>query len=316
MTSADRFERMIRWFPPRWREHYGAGMVALLEDTYADGEVPLRAHFSMMRTGLVERVREFGLIGSAASANERLRAGSLAILCGWTLFMIAGADFVKFSERWNGATPRAHLMLPDLGYAIVRDAGIAGVVVVLLGALLAVPSFLRLVRGGNWPLVRGPVVRTVVAGTSVMVFTAGISIWAHLLNSGDRNGGLWAYEGAVLLWCLAVIVTLGIATGAALRVSRQLDLAARTLRLLCGLAITLSVAMSAILIGTALWWASEAAYAPRFMREGIGNGIVITSSTFPLSLVIAGLLMLLGLGVAAAGVARLTPSLRRREATL
>jgi hypothetical protein len=113
-----------------------------------------------------------------------------------------------------------------------------------------------------------------------------------------------------------VIVTLGIATGAALRVSRQLDLPARTLRLLGRLAITLSVAMSAILIGTALWWASESVYAPRFMREGIGSGIVITSSTFPLSLVIAGLLMLLGLGVAATGVARLAPSLRRREAPL
>jgi hypothetical protein len=316
MTRADRFERMIRWFPPRWKERYGAGMVALLEDTYGNEDVPRRARFSMMRSALIERVREFGLIGAGAGANERLRAGSLAILCGWACFMIAGADFAKFSEHWSASTPKQHHALPKLGYMMVQDAGVIGVVVVLVAASLTVPSFWRFARGGNWSSVRRPLVLTTVAGICLMAFTAGIAFWAYGLSNGDRNGGLWPYEVVFLLWCVAVVLTLVLATGAALNVTRQLDLAKRTLRTLSGLALVLSAAMVAIVAGTALWWASESIYAPHFLRDGIGSGVVNSSSTFPLSLVIAGFLMLLGLGIAVTGAARLAPSLRRREVSL
>ncbi|MGC1420432.1 MAG: hypothetical protein WA786_09995 [Acidimicrobiales bacterium] len=315
MTRADRFERLVRWFPPRWRERYGAGMIALLEDTYGHADVPRRARAAMFRTALIERVREFGLVGAAAGANERLRAGSLAILCGWACFMVAGADFAKFSEHWSASTPRAHHLLPNLGYLIVQDAGVIGIVVVLVGALLTAPSAWRYVRGGNWPLVRRPVVRSVVAGIGVVAFTVGLAVWAHGLSTSDRNGGLLAYEIVFVLWCVAVVVTLAFATGAALNVSRQLDLTRRTLRMLSGLALVVSAAMIAIVGGTVLWWVSESLYAPHFLGQGIGSGIMAASSTFPLSLIIAGALMLLGLVIAVAGVIRLTPSLWRRGAS-
>ncbi len=314
MTGADRFERLVRWFPPRWRERYGDGMIALLEDTYGDADVPRRARVALIRTAVIERVREFGLVGTASGANDRLRAGSLAILCGWACFMVAGADFAKFSEHWSASTPRAHHALPSLGYLIVQDAGAVGIVVVLFAALLTAPSAWRYVRAGHWTSVRRPVVRSVVAGASVVAFTVGLAVWAHGLSTSDRNGGLLVYEIAFVLWCVAVVVALALATGAALSVTRQLDLARRTLRLLSGLALVLSAAMIAIVAGTVLWWVSEALYAPHFLRQGIGSGIISVSSTFPLSLIIAAALMLLGLGIAATGVIRLVPSLRRREA--
>jgi hypothetical protein len=44
----------------------------------------------------------------AAKRNpaERVRSGSLLVLCGWALFVIAGSAFAKMTEQWVGATPQ------------------------------------------------------------------------------------------------------------------------------------------------------------------------------------------------------------------
>jgi hypothetical protein len=76
------------------------------------------------------------------------------------------------------------------------------------------------------------------------------------------------------------------------------------------MAVTLTFLMAAIVAGTALWWGNESFYAPHFMRVGMGSGIVLVSSTFPLSLVFAGVLMLLGLVLAVVGVVRVRRATR------
>jgi len=297
---------MIRWFPPQWSERYGAGMVALLADTYGEKRVPLRAHLSLKRAAVRERAREFGFSGDATGPGERLRAGLALILCGWSLFMIAGADFAKFSEHWKIATPYAHHTLPNIAYLIVAAAGIAGIAVVLIAATLTLPALFDFIRGGSWSLVRQPILRAVVAVASLSAFTALFSIWAHLINNRDRNGGLVPYELIFLVWCLTVAVTLFIATSAAIVVVRQMSLTQRVVRTLVILSMALTVFMLAIMAGIVLWWGSESIYAPRFLRNSIGSHIIATSSSFPLALVLAVVLMALGLVVAVLGVVRVT----------
>ena len=295
---------MIRLFPSQWKERYAVGMVALLEDTYGNRRVPLRARLALHATGARERAREVGFIGDTTSATVRLRAGLAMILCGWALFMIAGADFAKFAEHWNVATPSAHHTLPNAGYFLAATAGVAGVALVLLAALLTVPALLRFIRGGNWSLVRRSILRVIFAVLSLAIFTAMLSIWAHLLNNRDRNGGLWPHEAVFLVWCFAVAVTLFIATSAAIVVVRQLHLTQRVVRSLVALSFALTSLMLAILAGITLWWASESLYAPRFLRNNIASHLIVTSSTFPLALLIAGAMMVLGLAVAITGVRR------------
>ena len=55
MSSADRFERLIRWYPPTWRARYGAEFVALLEDTHGMSDVPWRERLAIAKSGSVER---------------------------------------------------------------------------------------------------------------------------------------------------------------------------------------------------------------------------------------------------------------------
>jgi hypothetical protein len=94
-----RFERLIKWYPSRWRARYGEEMVALMEDTYGEGSVPLSSQFAIMRTCAVEHLREIGLGGSEETPGERVRSGSLLVLCGWALFVIAGSAFAKMTEH-------------------------------------------------------------------------------------------------------------------------------------------------------------------------------------------------------------------------
>lgn len=51
-------QRSLRWYPPAWRHRYGEEFIALLEDTYADGAIPLRCRMLLFRSGMTERVRE------------------------------------------------------------------------------------------------------------------------------------------------------------------------------------------------------------------------------------------------------------------
>jgi len=83
MSRADRFERLIRWYPPTWRARYGVEFVALLEDTHGQGDVPWRERLAIAKSGSVERARSAGLLGDSAGPDERIRAGSLLILCAW-----------------------------------------------------------------------------------------------------------------------------------------------------------------------------------------------------------------------------------------
>jgi hypothetical protein len=101
VNGNDRFERMIRWYPTQWRARYGDEMAALLEDTHGMSAVPLRDRISLAKSGSMERAREAGLIGDSSEPDERIRTGSLLVLCGWALFMVAGAIFAKFTEHWD-----------------------------------------------------------------------------------------------------------------------------------------------------------------------------------------------------------------------
>jgi hypothetical protein len=68
--------------------------------------------------------------------------------------------------------------------------------------------------------------------------------------------------------------------------------------------------MAVITTGTIVWWGAMATYAPKFLGNGIGNGFVGTSGTAPPTMVASGVLMLIGLAVAALGTTRVIRSSR------
>jgi hypothetical protein len=49
--------RILRWYPAAWRRRYGQELIAMLEDTYGNDNVPPRARIALFRSGLIERLR-------------------------------------------------------------------------------------------------------------------------------------------------------------------------------------------------------------------------------------------------------------------
>ena len=188
--------------------------------------------------------------------------------------------------------------------------GVLGCTVVALAALLAVPSFVRLVQAGRWNAVRRPVRRAGLAFVLAAALLGGGLAWAHHLGPHDRNGGMAVYGAAFVVIGLAASVAVLSAAAAAVAVARRVDVSARVLRGLGVMALLLSVVMALLLAGFVAWWATEAAYAPRVLVNGIGNGLPFTSARVPPTLLVAGLLMVLGLALGVAGSVRIARGLR------
>ena len=162
----------LRWYPPSWRARYGDELVALLDEEYG-GTVPGKVRLSLVTGGLRQRARQSGLVGDTAPATDGMRAGALVVLAAWTAFVIAGASFAKFSEHFDEALPHrsgAH-RVPDLAFTLLQTvAGVASLMVVA-GAVLALPAFVRFLRAGGWASVRRHFMRALVCTALVGVIT-------------------------------------------------------------------------------------------------------------------------------------------------
>ena len=162
-----RYDELLRWYPAQWRDRYGDEMTALLEDTYATaGEVPLRQRVGLAWSGLAER-EAVGRIRRvvAGEPDVRVRDGSLLVLCGWALFVVAVAVFGKVTDnRWSAETPPAGRWVANAGYSVVAVAAGVGCLVVLLAAVRVLPAFVRFLRAGGWRRIWRPVVVAIRVG--------------------------------------------------------------------------------------------------------------------------------------------------------
>ena len=48
---------ILRWYPAAWRRRYGEELIAMLDDTYGNDKLPRRVRMSLLRSGLIERIR-------------------------------------------------------------------------------------------------------------------------------------------------------------------------------------------------------------------------------------------------------------------
>jgi hypothetical protein len=312
-VSADRYERFMRWYPPQWRSRYGGEMTALLEDSYGpSGGVPMGDRIGLARAGLTERAREAGLVGSARGPAERVRAGSLLVLGGWTLFLVAGAMFGKFTDNWFTGTPPTDRWVASWSYRSVAVAATVGCALVLLAALVAVPGFARLVRAGGWASVRRPVFRAAASAAGAVMAFGAILFWAHHLSWHDRNGGRPLYGALFGLGCLAFLLALACSAAAAISVASRIEWPVGTLRTLGVMAMGVAALMVVIFAGIVAWWVSESLHAPGVLENGIGNGLPYTSRLLPPTLLVSGLLMVVGLVLALFGTARIARAVGRR----
>jgi hypothetical protein len=48
---------ILRWYPAAWRRRYGEELIAMLDDTHGNDNLPPRVRMSLFRSGLTQRIR-------------------------------------------------------------------------------------------------------------------------------------------------------------------------------------------------------------------------------------------------------------------
>lgn len=259
-------DRRLRWYPPAWRARYGSELCALLDDEYA-GLLPAKVRLGLITGGLRERARQSGLTGDSAPAEDRLRAGALVAFGAWVAFVVAGASFAKFSEHFDQALPHnagAH-RLADVAFSLLQAVAAVTGLLVVAGALIAMPAFSRLLRASGWSSLRGHLLRAIACTAVALGVTVALVVSGHHLAPVQRNGGVRWYGVLFLGWALLVAATLALWGVVAVAAAMRVTLSAAVLRVEAGLAFAVTGAMAVMLGATALWWAAMASHAPAFL---------------------------------------------------
>ncbi len=293
----------LAWYPASWRERYGDELTALMEDTAEDGRPSLRIHLSVAWAGLKERSHEAGLIGLRQSPGDRVRTGALLVLVAWAVFLVAGTSFAKLAEWFEHAVPEHRRALPVGGYDTVVVAAAVGGLVVLCGAAVALPCFVRFIRAGGWQQIRAAVWRAVAATTVAIAALVATGSLAHTLTPAQRGGGgpvahplVWYYLIVFMAMVVLCAVALALWTAAAVATVRRLELPRRTLVAEAILSAGLSFVMAVMTVATSLWWGAMASWAPWFLQGGrpgssgspVSAQVVVTMSLMVVACALAG----------------------------
>jgi hypothetical protein len=254
---------LLRLYPPGWRARYGEELHALILET-SDGRVSWRVRADVVVAAARERLRSAGLAGDGPPA-ERMRSGTLLVLCAWALFVVAGAGVQKFSEHWQAATPAGARGLPTAAFDVLLAAACVGSALVLTGVAAALPSLARFLRGGGLAQVRRPLLRAVALTIAALPVTVAVVLWAHRLSAAQRNGHDAAYAAVTVSWALLLAACLAAWTAAGVAAARRLALAPALVRLEALLAAGVAAAMVTMTAATAVWWGALARSAPSFL---------------------------------------------------
>jgi hypothetical protein len=301
MSRPANVRRWLVAYPAGWRERYGEELALLVEDAAGGGRVPATTKLSLLGTGLTERLRSSGLRGDETPPARWVRSGSLLVLCSWALMVLGGISFAKYVEHWEAAVGGHHRTALSLGFGGVLVTAEVAAALVVLGAALVLPAFVRSLRAGGWTSIRRHVVRAGTLTVVLLTSFGGLVAWASQLTAAQRNGGSPGYSalavGVVLLFAATLAAWLVVTVVA---VSR-LELPPRVIRLEGALALGVAACAVVVLAATVVWWTSMAGAAPQFFgSSSLATPIVVTLA-----------LMGLGVALALAGSTRIIRGLRQ-----
>jgi len=238
--------RLLRWYPPAWRERYGGELLALIQDTVDEGRPTWRLRLSVVRGGLRERVHQAVRAGTAAAK----RAST-----GWLMTVVAG--LILGSLPWNIKAPLPPARAWQATAALGALAGVVAFtgVCVLAGGLAAAPAFIAFLRERGWPKIRRRVAwaagATVAAGGGL----AGLFLGQRSMSSAQLSHS-WAYGIGVVATSLALVAALGLWASAATATAKHLKLGTRARAAQPLLAAVTLTAAFAIVPANLIWLAA------------------------------------------------------------
>jgi MFS family permease len=281
----------------------------MIEDDLGGRRPDMRYRLSIARSGLNERLRDAGLVGISVP-SERVRGGALTVLCAFALFVIPGVAFAKISEHWDQSFQRGPRHLPAVSFNLLASLAGACGVAVALAAVALLPNFVKFVRAGGWPAIRRRVKWAVITTLATVAVVGGLAVWASHLTSHQRNTGFGWYQ--LFFVIAAVLFAAAVATwsGAAVAVTRRLDIRSGQLKVAGVLAVLVGVCMPLMTAAAAFWWGSMATTAPWFLA-----GTPMGSSPSPWAANLLGVLIVMTIasGAGMFGVLRVIRSWRQLD---
>lgn len=307
MKRRDDLRRLLRWYPASWRARYGDEFLALVEDRLHETPLTLRLRSSIAVAGVRERCYGSGLIGARSAPLTQRRTGSLMVLVAWSIMIIGGASLAKMAEHFAAVLPTSSRSTATLAYGAVGVAGIVGTAFVLLGAIVALPGFLRLLRSDGWSQVRQKFSKSLISSAVLIVAVIGMAAWAHQLNVSQRNGGDGLYSAAFMVFAAVVVITIGLWTVATVAVASRIDFTPRELLFesYCALGVCLSSVV--VVAATTAWWIQMSQHAPWFL-DGTLTGV--SGSPWSARVVVTALVMAVATAVALWGALRVAMTYR------
>jgi hypothetical protein len=289
-----RVRRLLRWYPPSWRERYGAEFAELLLAELAEQPRAWRCGANVARCGLTARLATAGLAdlpGAGPAAAARACLGTLT--CSLAVFLTFGTTmWAQLAVGWQWAPPAT--TATTVAMLVMSGSLVLLAVLALLAAVPAGLAAIRAARRGQARRLRGP---AALAAAGALVLVAGAR---HFGNGWPGTGGhWWPHQGlapggvAAFGWAATLSVTsywahpaalasvpaaelawmvispaalLGVAIGAVTLV-RRIEASPRILRYEAWTGRAAVAAMTAFL-GGALCWVSQRGPAPALFRAG------------------------------------------------
>ncbi len=287
---------LLALYPAAWRQRYGDELDALIVDMHAGD----RRGRWRVRADLIVSAARVRLHGSGG-ADRRIRSGSSLVLWAWALFVLAGTIVAKTSEHWQRALPpHAGAGAPAAFDGFVA-AAVVSAVLVAAGIALMLPATARFIRDGGWRVVRGRALIAIALTAVVVPALVAIGVWAHGLTVAQRNGHDAGYGAAVVCWAGLAAACLLAWTSVATRCAREVRCRRGVLRAQALIAPVIAIAMIAMTVATAAWWAVVGRDAPGALTGGSAGAH--PSALVP-QLVLAAVLMVAATVIATVGAAR------------
>jgi hypothetical protein len=183
--------RLLRWYPPAWRDRYGEEFVDLMEQELADTPRSVKRTANVVVKGLIARLGDVGLVRPAL---EVAKPEGVSVATGFVLAaLFAPLALHYWSDamiRWN-QNPRWTSSIPISILTACATVLMATVLLLAIGILVALLAAAgRSIGRGERSRIIGPL--AVILGSGSIL---GLTAYLSLTNLVSRGGFQWTHPG-------------------------------------------------------------------------------------------------------------------------
>ena len=260
--DAQRAGRLLRWYPKAWRSRYGEEFTELLISDIGERPRSRSRTADVIRGGIVARLADAGLSGSAPGATAQVRASLASLACCAAVFLgFGGAMWSQLTIGWQWSEPDT---VGTIATLVMSGAMLVFAVLALLATLPVAWGVASRVARRQPRGLLGPSL-LFLAGLAAFSWASTLSVssfWAH-------PAALAAFPPAELAWmALSPLAVACVVAGAATAV-RRTELSPGVLDFEARVGAAACITMAVFLGGCCAWIAGRAPGPGNLFHPGV-----------------------------------------------